>query len=355
MNTKGQHIPALVTSGPDNTLTGAPTTGVLGQPGTVVLFGNETIDDQFRSGMRFTAGWWLNPIQTVGIEVSGFYLTPKGSVFSQASSGSPVLARPFLNPNINPDLTQAETALLVASATQSGSIRIVTHNDIWGAEVNARCNVAGCDWYRADLLVGGRYVQIKDNLNIANASTGLNGGFVPVPVPGGLVASSIFQDDSFLTRNDFYGAQLGTHVEIKRGNWFADFTAKLAAGVMHQSVDINGFTLANNTIGTGGTMGVTLFHAGLFAQPNQNIGHHSRTEFGLAPEVGVVAGYQFNDHIRAYVGYNILYFRTDVIRPGTQIDRIVVMPGTAAKPPSFNFRDQDFWAEGVVGGVEFSF
>jgi hypothetical protein len=123
--------------------------------------------------------------------------------------------------------------------------------------------------------------------------------------------------DTFTTLNNFYGGQIGTHIELKPNGWCADFLAKLALGIMHQAVDIYGTTLATNTTGFGGSPGTTLFPGGLFSQPGQNQGHHSRNEFSIVPELGVNVGYQFGDHVRAWVGYSILYFRTDVVRTGT--------------------------------------
>src|SRR5207344_153164 len=50
--TKGDGLPALVTTG---------VTGVLGAPGTSVLFGQSTVNDDWRSGVRVRAGYWFDP------------------------------------------------------------------------------------------------------------------------------------------------------------------------------------------------------------------------------------------------------------------------------------------------------
>ena len=50
--------------------------GVLGDPRTSVLFGGRDINDDFRSGVRFYAGTWLDECQTCGIDTSTFYLEP---------------------------------------------------------------------------------------------------------------------------------------------------------------------------------------------------------------------------------------------------------------------------------------
>ena len=48
--TKGDTLPALVTTGP---------TGVLGAPSTSVLFGQSTVNEDWRSGVRVRAGYWF--------------------------------------------------------------------------------------------------------------------------------------------------------------------------------------------------------------------------------------------------------------------------------------------------------
>jgi len=84
----------------------------------------------------------------------------------------------------------------------------------------------------------------------------------------------------------------------------------------------------------------------------------------VIPEVGVQLGYQFNPHVRAFVGYDFLYC-SDVARPGQQIDRGVdtaripssVSVGAPAGParPAFLFKNGDFWAQGVSFGLELRF
>ena len=58
---KGNQVPALVTTSPDGTP--RPQAGVLGQPGTEVLFGDTGIDDNYRPGLRLTVGRWLDECQ----------------------------------------------------------------------------------------------------------------------------------------------------------------------------------------------------------------------------------------------------------------------------------------------------
>ena len=75
---------------------------------------------------------------------------------------------------------------------------------------------------------------------------------------------------------------------------------------------------------------------------------------------GYVGGYLVTNHIRAYVGYNFLYW-TNVIRPGDQIDRVVDLtfvpnsipvPFSGQNRPQPLFKQSDLWAQGLQFGLE---
>ena len=56
--TRGMSLPPLVTTSPAGTP--LPDAGVLGEPATTVLFGDEQVSDELRSGFRFETGIWLD-------------------------------------------------------------------------------------------------------------------------------------------------------------------------------------------------------------------------------------------------------------------------------------------------------
>src|SRR5581483_10623798 len=92
---KGGNLPALVTTSPVGTPRAAA--GVLGVPGTVVLFGADATSEEERSGGRFTAGFWFDPEQTLGLEGTFLFLGDRALNFATGSGGSPILARPFFD------------------------------------------------------------------------------------------------------------------------------------------------------------------------------------------------------------------------------------------------------------------
>src|SRR5262249_31926970 len=94
-STKGDRLPPLVTTSPPGTP--LPQAGVLGQPGTAVLFGNDDVNDRFRAGARVRAGYWFDPWRSRGIEVDAFVLDRGSTGFALRSAGSPILAHPFID------------------------------------------------------------------------------------------------------------------------------------------------------------------------------------------------------------------------------------------------------------------
>jgi hypothetical protein len=346
--TKGQQLPALVTTG--STADSVP--GALGQPSTVELIGNSVVGDNVRSGARFTAGLWLNQAQTIGAEGSVFFLQPHSTQIVASSDGLTLLARPFfaVGTVTLPDGTQQqmsqEDALLIASpGTTFGNVRVSTSNRFWGAEANARLNLCGDCFYRLDLLAGFRYLELKDQLSIVSVSD-------TIPPSGPTTVS-----DTFNTINRFYGGQLGAVMDFCRGRWFLDFRGKLALGAISRVAAIDGST----TFTSGGS--ITVVPGGLFAQPT-NIGTHTSAAFSVVPEVGVRAGCQITSNLRTYVGYSLIYLARNVAQPGDQIDRAVNVNQVAALGlapfagdfrPAFTFLNTDFWAQGFQFGLELNF
>ena len=101
-------MPCLRWSPPAPTDTAFAQAGVLGQPGTSVLYGGNGVNAyDMRSGVRLAAGWWLGP--TSRIEGEFFGLGTSHAGFSQSSSGNPILAQPYYNLS-----TGAESAYVVA-------------------------------------------------------------------------------------------------------------------------------------------------------------------------------------------------------------------------------------------------
>jgi hypothetical protein len=343
--TRGMNVPALVTASPLGTPRDAA--GVLGDPRTSVQFGGRDINDDFRSGVRFYAGTWLDECQTCGIDTSTFYLEPgNDSGAFTCFTNAMIFARPFLD--VNPASIRSNAQLICFPNVTSGGVFVNTTTHLWGTDINARKNLCcGCD-YRFDLLGGYRYMQLEDRVNITEQLAALDpAGATPVGT-----GFSVF--DGFYSKNTFNGGQIGFAGEVRRGRFFASTRGLVALGSVHKEIEIAGLT----TIAIPGQVSQT-FTGGLLTQPT-NIGKYTSNEFAVMPEATVSLGYNVTEDVRAYVGYTFLYL-SNVSRAGNQIDPVVnsaQLPPpqfTGAARPAFIRNDSDFWAQGINFGLEIRF
>jgi len=343
---RSMHLPALATTSVGTVP--ANQAGVLGRGPTRVLYGDDNVFDSGVSGGRLQVGLWLDPGHRWSVVGDYFELQSRTDSFRSASSGNPILARPFFNV-----LTGAEDSQLIAyPGLSSGSLAIDVESSFVGGGFHFRrqtnCNT-GTGWgllgdsrstfqSRSDFLFGYRYVQLDESIQIAemlNQSTAPNSRFAV--------------RDSFRTLNQFNGLDLGVTYERRRGLWSVDLLAKLALGNTRQRVDIDGDTMINNVMHEGG---------GLLAQQT-NFGTHTRDRFTIMPELGGNLGYSLTDHLTLKVGYSLIFW-SNVVRPGDQIDLDLnpnlfppAIPG-GARRPGFEFRDSDFWVQGINFGGEFA-
>jgi hypothetical protein len=328
---------------------------VLGQPGTTVLFGGSDVDNQVRSGGRFTAGLWLNDGQTVGLEGNYLFLGSRSVPFDRTSSGGPgsgIIARPFFDV-----MNGAPDAQLVAfPGIAGGDIHVSSSSRLQGAELNLLSNQSNNgSGYSVSLLAGFRYLQLDEGLGIAE-SCHVNAD-LPTgrPLFGG---STIAIADQFDTHNYFYGGQVGARVESYWGRFFVNVLGKVALGDTQEIVDIHGSTAITSPAGT--TVG---YPVGFLALAS-NSGRFTRDEFAVVPEIGIDVGWQITTHLRASVGYTFLYW-SSVARPGDQVDEGLsgtqlptdtrFNPGSGPARPTVLLRSTDFWAQGINFGMEFRY
>jgi len=208
--------------------------------------------------------------------------------------------------------------------------------------------VCGCNW-RLDGLAGYRYLNLSDDLSITEA---LTTGPAAIPVAPG---TFLGVQDSFHTRNQFHGGQLGLVGQLRQGPFWAEVTGKVALGDSHEDVNISGFTA---TVAPGGP--INLLPGGLLTQLG-NIGSYSRDRFAVVPEAGLRVGCQLTRHLDVTAGYSVLYW-TSVHRAGDQIDTAVnssLIPGpnliTGPIRPLFPDHQTGFWAQGVNLGIRLQF
>jgi hypothetical protein len=350
--TARDRVPALFTTGvPTGNAAADLTVGALGRPDTTVLFGG-SLDRSPQSGGRFTLGYWLDGCDKA-VELTGFFLGQRAVNFSTNSGLNPVITRPFLDLNNNRPFV--ERVALPGFLTGTGSVN--APSQLWGVEANYKCKWwCGCD-YQVNLLAGFRYLGLDESITIVETIQGNNNVAPPLSSPQAMATAF----DRFATRNQFYGGQVGLEGRWCHDKWVIEARGKLALGGTHEEIVIDGGqSFTNPTSPPDPRVG------GLLAL-NSNIGHHSRNSFSVVPELGLNVGYQLYPNVRAYVGWNFLYW-SDVVRPGEQIDtgldirRIPNFGQQALNAPPINqvrptvpFRSTDFWAQGLVFGLEFTY
>lgn len=338
-------------------------TGVIGDPGTRVLYGDGNINYGMFSGMRVTAGAWIDPGQNFGLEGSGFGLFNNSNNFQAASNtaGVPLVTVPVNSAVAVPPLFPVgRTAIgsnILAPLGLPTLVGVSSSSQFWGWEADGVINLARAGFFHAEGLIGFRYLDLTEDLNLSLATAGgLNPNLFPPPFAAFPGVASASLTDGFSTRNQFYGANFGIRGGVRYGRVSLDGTFKVAMGPVYEVEQVVGFKTAAASVG--GFNALATAPGGIFAQPT-NGGRRTDTTFAVVPEVIVRLGVDVTSHWRVFVGYNFLYL-SDVIRPGNQIDNTVnltqltnlgPLAGPARPTPAFNHND--FWAQGINFGAEF--
>ncbi|MBL8821211.1 MAG: BBP7 family outer membrane beta-barrel protein [Planctomycetia bacterium] len=296
---KKASTPALITTSSPQT-----SRGIIGQPGTRVLFGGD-IDLQTHLGPRVTGGFWLDPTQSWGFEGSYFFFSNRSTYYHRFSQGGVLLASPYIDA-----LTGQQSAIPIANEElEDGSldqlIGIVdfgTHSRIQGAEFNNIHNIRRRVGSRLDWTWGFRWIELDETVFTDYRQQQVNG------------AQSHVWDD-FGTANNFYGLNLGLRSQWYFGStWSLDITGKLGLGAMRGTITIDGYTQT----AVPPQFIINTERGGLYAQAS-NVGRTTDIRFGVVPEIEIALGYYFWDHWRFTMGYNFMAM-TNVVRPGDQID-----------------------------------
>ncbi len=342
---KGMAVPPLASTAP----AGSP--GTVSDALTYVTTGDQNIQQAWVSGYRVRGGFWF-PDGEAGLDLGFFTTTNLAEKTLIASDGGQGIFRPFFNSAIG-----AEDAQLIAFTDPiagpllSGSLGTEAETMLRGFEANYRKGVGMGLGGRLDALVGYRYLNLRDRVQIQSRSTTLAIlGAVPV-------GTQILTDDRFESTNTFHGGQVGFVGEWMLGAMTFGVRGTVGLGMTNQHVEIAGMSASLTPDGTSLTSA-----GGLLAQPT-NMGAFNRSRISLLPELGVTLGYQCTNNIRIFGGANAFCW-TNVARAGEQIDRnvnvtYVADPITGVRSPSgspaptFHFRDEVFFGYGYSVGVEF--
>jgi hypothetical protein len=343
---KSANVPALVTTGPYTD----PAAGALSSPYTKILYGQNDVDYQDRTGGRFTFGVWLDDAQTWGIDAGYFFLRGRSVGQGFSSPGNPILAMPFFN--VLTGTAQANP--ITFPGVMSGQIVIDAPSFLQGAELNLTGTLWEAKNFHLQSSLGFRYLNLNEALNINSVSlVQLAPQFQGLGIPDD--GNTISTRDSFQTHNNFYGPQFGTQMDLDWKRFTLSLNGKVALGASSEIVTINGSTGIN-------TQPATAFNSGFFAVAS-NSGRFTTNTFAVVPEIGLMLKFRLTEHIQIFGGYSFLYW-SRVVRPGDQIDTSVnpnLVPTSpsygAGGPgrPAFGFHQTDFYAQGANFGLEFRY
>ncbi|MBC8355584.1 MAG: BBP7 family outer membrane beta-barrel protein [Planctomycetes bacterium] len=338
--TKGMNSPPLVTTSP--TGTAQAQAGVLGQPGTTILFGNGDLVDGSRSGARFTLGRWLDPTHCNGVEVNYLAFGSDTNSFNANLNQFNILARPFFD-----TVGAAEDSRLIAfPGLVQGNLNVAASSEFQSLEVLYRhdgCHSWGC---HIDWVVGYRFAELEDRLRIGESTASLTG-----PTAG--TTFDLF--DQFDTRNTFHGAEFGLVGDWQIDNcWSCETVAKFAIGGTTYRAGVAGQTITTDAVGV-----ATTAQSGLLAL-GTNSGSFEWDDFASMAEFGFTLRRELACGLAATFGYNFLYW-SNVARASEQVDTTInttqIPPGTltGTSRPAFPRRTDDFWAQGLRFGLEYRF
>lgn len=341
------NIPVLATTNPDPNRF-----GYLNEPGTVPIVGPGRLIDPFRDGLRLRAGLW-DASHSCAVEGSFFFLGRESASIIVDSQQFPIITRPVFSPNPRPNnggiIGETGEAVAVPNILR-GQFRVDGTSLLWGMDANLRCCLRTTEVGQLTGLIGYRYLNLSEALEMKEniVVVGPGNGRLNVPDPPGTV---VFVRDRFATENRFHGGQVGFTWERRRGAWTFWGRATIAFGITEQELEIYGIQTRIRP-----NQPPASFPGGLLAAAS-NLGTFQLDRFSVVPEVTVQLGYRLSPAWQVYVGYNFLYW-TNVLRPGEQIDRVVDLtqvPNAPSVPFSGQFRPRPLFRQSdlLVTGLQF--
>ncbi len=344
---RGSQLPPLVTSSPQGTA--IQDAGVLGEPGTRVLYGDELTSSGPWSGVRLRGGVGLDDFRQWWLIADGFYLPMFSESFEANTQSESILARPFYDQAIDGQNSQ----LISYPGFVDGNITVDTWSQLWGAGVALRKNVYCCpgescdSGYRLDSLVGYRYLELSEGVEIYEDMTATD------PQGPLLLGTRLELQDLFTSESRFQGVELGLAAEASGTRYFISGECRVALGQTQHRLKIDGATL----VSVPGEPDVG-FPGGLLA-PGGNW-EYTDQEFSVVPQADIRVGRRFSDRMRISVGYSLLYW-SQVVRAGEHIsttlnsNQLPLYGGPPLTASAMPLQSSSFWAQGLSFRFEWQY
>lgn len=330
--------------------------GILGNPGTTVLFDQDKEDFGIQHGFKMTIGGWITEDRKWGAEVDGFYqpeVDESTTLALDPSDPFNILCIPYFDQQLGTE----QCAGYVALGFDSASVKISNRQEFWGVGGHGIRNIRRSENFDMDALFGVRYLKLSDEFSFEQAS---HTNFV-IPFAEFIPTSGSYSlVDSFQGENDFFGADLGLRLAYHKGRFRAELQPRVAIGATFQEMNIHGTSSVADTLS-----GTTIVRPGGFWALDTNSGNHDQTKFTVVPEVHLKLGVEICKNVEFLAGYSAIYW-SSVVRGGDHVKREInidkiAMGGygpfatTLPANPSFEFNTTNFWAHGVTAGIKIKF
>jgi hypothetical protein len=329
--------------------------GALGQPGTQVIYGGNSINLPLSAGMRFETGLWIDNDRIFGVEAGYFFLGKQFRGFEAYSDGfgNPLIARPTSDAQSGTEGSYVDSY----PGYVTGGLTVINRSQFQGANVGPALNLVQTDGFRLDGLLDFRYLNMAESLDITDQYADVQPGALTFGGQNIRWSDFLSDFDTFKTTNSFYGGSLGARTNWSRGRWVFGATGKVAIGTMQERTVIQGWTTLNTASGAQFTL-----PGGILAS-TANIGNYYRSPFAVVPEAYLNLGFQLNPWVTLRLGYSFIYL-SNVLRPGNQVNRTTsanLIPsdptyGSAGpNQPAYQFHASSYWAQGMNVGLDCRF
>lgn len=325
-------IPALVTSAPDGT---APNVaGRIGDPATEILFGNNTVGNDLRAGVRISVGTWFEANARTGMQVRYLNAGRQTTDFSIDSNARSIIARPFNN--ISTGTSVADTVLIHPNTNTTGFVRARVTSEVDAVDVVFKSLAYRDRFTRIDWLMGYQHNHIAESVRVDSRVVGAVAPFI----------GTVDVTDLIRTTNNFHGGVFGIMSTRQFAYWKFETSGRLGFGNLQRRVD---------SVGSSAVDGGVTDDQGLLVRDTNNQPLKDDT-FVVAPEFGFSAGYYLTPNLDFTVGYNYLLL-PKVAQAGRQIDRTVNLndPLTGALRPGLILDAQKYWLHSLNLGVQWRY
>lgn len=340
----GFQVPVLISgSSPGTDVADA---GVLGLPGTDVVYGGQTVNNDSLSGVRVSLGWHLDQERRKSIVLSYFNL---GTITDEHRASGGILARPFYS--VDPAGIGQNAELVSFPGVLEGSIGASVSTSMQGGSAEVMQVLSQCCNRRIGLSAGYAYYSLSDDVVISDTKQTLDNSL------GLAIGTQIRERDQFATTNRYNGFTLGTNVMVCRNRWTLDLMMKMAMGQTRSKASLNGMTHVSVPTPTG--VDTTTNPGGLLVL-NSNTGSHELDQFAMIPQLGFDVGFYLTPRMSLHFGYDFIYW-SRVARAGELIDTSVNLSQVAAgglngtAHPEFRWRFDDLAVHALDFGLTYRF